>query len=91
MQIVAIIAIDFLSVLTATNILITVYDAIVRLLLRILILWSAVSCWLLSLRSCEAIKSIINRTSVSKCLPCGIGGDFADRGLEFGVDRGDWV
>jgi hypothetical protein len=24
-------------------------------------------------------------------LPCGIGGDFADLGLEFGVERGDCV
>lgn len=71
MQIVAIIAIDFLNVLTATNILITVYDAIVRLLLRILILRSAVSCWLLSLRSCEIIKSIINRTSVRNAYLAG--------------------
>lgn len=26
-----------------------------------------------------------------KSLPCGIGGDFAERGLEFGVERGDCV
>lgn len=46
---------DFLGILTATNILITVYDAIVRLLLEmmlgVLIMRRTVSCWLLCLRT----------------------------------------
>ena len=29
--------------------------------------------------------------SHGKHSPCGIGGDFAERGLEFGVERGDCV